>query len=71
MSEDLLEINLEEIAQDIQELSKIGEKLKNSRLNERAVILLIQSETKLPKRDIKYVLDTLPQLEKLYLKKEK
>lgn len=41
-------------------------RLESSGLNRRAVIVLVHDATKLPKRDIELVLDTLPKLRSMY-----
>jgi len=66
-----IEIALEDIAEAIIKISRLGEAIEKSRLNQRAIILLIQNITKVNRNDIKYVLNALPQLEKTFLKKVK
>lgn len=51
---------------------RIGEgfdKLQKSGLNRKAIIILIQAETKLSQRDITTVLDALPRLAGWYCRK--
>lgn len=61
-------ISFSVLASSIKELSKVGNQLKNSPLNEKAIVLLLQDMTKLSRDDIKKVLNALPLLEKTYLK---
>lgn len=65
-----VEINLEELADNIKKFADLSKKLNDSKLNEKAILLLIQDQTKLPYHTIKKVLTALPNLEKAYLKKE-
>lgn len=54
------------LAEAIVNIGSAFKKLQASGLNKKAIIILIQAETKLPQRDIKLVLDALPQLERWY-----
>ena len=54
------------LAEAIVNIGGAFKKLQTSGLNKKAIIILIQAETKLPQRDIKLVLDALPQLERWY-----
>lgn len=54
------------LAEAIVSIGKATNKLMASGLNKHAVIVLIQAQTKLPQRDIKTVLEALPQLERWY-----
>jgi hypothetical protein len=60
--------DIEILAEHIEALSKVGEKLKKSRLNERTIILLLKDSTGLYGNQIQKVLDALPELKKRYLK---
>lgn len=60
--------SLESMAEHIAALSAIGHMLKNSRLKERTILLLLKDETNLSMHYIKKVLDALPKLEDKYLK---
>jgi hypothetical protein len=64
------EDRLDEIAAEIEKLSKLFIAVKNSRLNRRAVVLLIHDMTKVGKRDIEKLLDALPDLADHYLKQD-
>lgn len=61
---------LEEIADGIIKLSKISEDIKKSRLTEKAILVLLNHVTGLPQKEIKLVFDSLPELERIYLKKK-
>jgi len=54
------------LAEAIVNIGNAAKKLLASGINKRAIIILIQAETKLSQRDIKLVLDALPQLERWY-----
>jgi len=56
------------LAKAIVSIGKAADKLLLSGLNKRAVLVLLQAETKLPQRDIKIVLEALPKLEQWYCK---
>ena len=58
----------EDLAEEIVMLSKAFKALDSSRLNRRAVVLLVHDMTKLPKRHINSILDALPDLADRYLK---
>lgn len=60
--------DLEILAEHIKQLSELGKKLKNSKLKENTILLLIKDHTGIPKHQIKRILDALPELEKIYLK---
>jgi hypothetical protein len=62
------ELNIEELAKAIEQLDAVGKKLKNSRLADRTIVLLLHDMTKLSKTQIKKVLDALPELKATYLK---
>ena len=57
------------LAEAIVNIGNAAKKLNSSGLNERAIIILLQAETKLSRRDIKLVLDSLKQLESWYCRK--
>ena len=56
------------LAEAIVNIGNAAKKLLASGLNKKAVIVLLQAETKLPQRDIRLVLDSLSQLERWYCK---
>lgn len=57
------------LAEAIVRISEGFEKLSKSGLNKRAIVILIQAETRLPQRDINAVLDALPRLQGWYCRK--
>lgn len=57
------------LAESIVKIGYAADRLFKNGLNKRAVIILIQATTKLPQRDIRAVLEALPQLERLYCAK--
>ena len=54
------------LAEAIVNIGAAAEKLKASGVNKRGIIILLQAQTKLPRRDIELVLDSLTQLEGWY-----
>ena len=58
----------ERIATSIRQIGDVAKKLSASGLNRDCQILLLHDATKVPKRDIKLILDALPNLPKWYLK---
>lgn len=54
------------LADAIVNIGKATKKLMQSGVNRTAIVILIQAQTKLSKRDINLVLDSLPQLERWY-----
>lgn len=54
------------LAEAIVSIGQAAEKLMASGINKKAVIILLQAQTKLSQRDIRLVLDSLPQLERWY-----
>jgi len=56
------------LASAIVSIGKAADKLLSSGLNTEAVIVLLQDYTKLPKRDIKLILNSLKRLESWYCK---
>ncbi len=68
-------IPVEILAKEIQNISAAFRKIDNSILSRKALVLLIQDalpvNAKLGKGDINQILDIIPQLEGIYLKKKK
>lgn len=60
---------LEIIAKAIIDVSNAFEAIQKSRLSQRAVVLLIHDKTKIAQRDIIEILDIVPRLKDIYLKK--
>jgi hypothetical protein len=56
------------MADAIVQLSKLGEAMRNSRLERKVVLLLLHDMTGINIGVIGVILDAIPQLEKLYLK---
>lgn len=56
------------LAEAITNISAALTRLGNSGLNERAIIILVQAETRLPSRDIKDVFSALKRLKGWYCK---
>lgn len=69
IGEDEVLLPLEVLQSEIIKLSNIGKQINESRLKQRAILLLLQDITKLPRNHIMYVLNALPILEETYLKK--
>lgn len=57
----------ERIATAIRAISDVGKKLSASGLSRNCVVLILHDATNVPKRDIKLILDALPNLPKWYL----
>jgi len=66
------EIPVEVLAQAIVDLSAAFKKVQNGPLSQRALVLLIQDATspKVSQDDIKRVLNVLPELENIFVRKE-
>ena len=62
--------SLEDITSEIVKVSQIGKAIKNSRLNKRAIILLLQNLTRVNQADIEKILEGLSNLEAVYLKRK-
>lgn len=63
-----LKATLEDMAEHIAKLSKLGKEFMNSRLKHRTVVLLLHDLTGISKTNIVNVLKALPDLEKEFLK---
>lgn len=61
----------EEIATHITKVSRAMSAIDSSRLTRECIVILLQSLTKLPQRDINFVLNGLGRLESAFLKKAK
>lgn len=59
---------VELIASSIITIAEAFEKIQNSPLNRRGLVVLIKDETGLSNRDINAVLDSLTELKTLYIK---
>lgn len=60
--------SLELIATQIKEISEVFKKIESSPLKQKTIILLLHHATGLPQGTVKVILDTAPQLAKMYLK---
>ena len=54
------------LAEAIVNIGKASAKLLSSGINKKAIIILLQAHTKMSQKDIRTVLDALPQLERWY-----
>ena len=64
----LAEDKMEEIAHEVEKIQEAFIALRDSRLTRRAVVLLVHDMTKIGKRDIEKMLDSLPHLADHFLK---
>lgn len=62
------ELPLEMLVEHIERISNIGHSIKNSRIKQRAVVLLLKDMTGMNIGDIERILDALPRLESEFLK---
>lgn len=60
---------LEIIAKSIIDVSKAFEAIEKSRVSQRVIVLLIHDKTKIAQRDIVAILDIVPRLKDIYLKR--
>ena len=67
MDEDEVVRSIEDMVEEIEKLSRTFARLKESRLARRTVVLLIHDATRVRKKDIEAVLDTVPELAARYL----
>lgn len=58
--------DLARIAASIREASELGKRLKQCGLSRRAILVLLHDCTGCAQRDIKLILDALPELAKFY-----
>ena len=63
-------IPAEQIAEAILKISKAWERIAKSALKRETIIILLHAASKVPKRDIEYVLNSLDNLKAMYLKKD-
>lgn len=61
----------EKLAESITQLAEMGRLLAASPLKQDTIILLLHHATKVGKKDIAYILNALPELERTYLKPKK
>lgn len=60
---------LELIAKSIVDIAEAIEKINNSKLSRRTVVLILQDATGITQREINMILDLAPKLRSTYLKK--
>lgn len=60
--------DLDLLANSIIEIADAFRKIQNSKLTERAILVLLQDYTGLPKGQIKTILDAVPRIAKYYTK---
>lgn len=60
--------SLESMADNIAKVAEVGATIKNSRLKEKAVLVLLKDLTGESQATIKKILDALPELERQYLR---
>lgn len=65
------EVPAEVIAQSIVEIAQAFKRIEGSRLTRRAIVTLIQAQSKVGKTEIELVLNNLLELERLWLKPSK
>ena len=65
-----LEENLEKISQEIRKLKKVGQVLAESKLNEKTVVWLISRASGVNQGDCRLIMDSLQELERMFLKME-
>ena len=56
------------LAQAIVDIGKAAQRLSASGLNRKAITLLVSHDSKVPQRDVTYVLDSIEHLAKTYCK---
>lgn len=61
----------QELIENIEKITALGKKIQASRLAQRTIILLLHDITKLPKSQIRFVLNALPELNTIFLKPKK
>lgn len=62
------EIPVEVLATHIAKLAEVGKQLKESRLSQRAIVLLLNDATGIGKPAIAQILEAIPDLKRRYLK---
>lgn len=62
---------MEVMAQHIASISRMAREMRDGRLAEEAVVILLHHKTKVPMKAIRVILNGLRQLESWYLKREK
>lgn len=70
MDKNYIEENLEIIAENLQNLQKVGEAFSSSRINEKTIVWLISKASGVPQGQCKKILNSMAELEKTFLKKK-
>jgi hypothetical protein len=60
---------IEVLAKSIIDLADKFDRINSSKLNRKAIVLLLHDASKVNKRDIETILDVMPNLKQLYIKK--
>jgi hypothetical protein len=63
-------IMTEQLADAITKLSEAGKALATSRLKQETIVLLLHNMTKVGKKDIVFILNALPEMQRTFLKPE-
>lgn len=63
------EVPIEILASSIVAIAKAMKKISESRLTQKTIITLLHDHTKVSKREIGYILNSLDALEEIFLKK--
>lgn len=58
------------LATSVRDLAAMGKKIINSPLNLDVIVLVMGEKTGISRRDIRTILESLPELEKMFLKKK-
>lgn len=70
VQEELDPVTPEILASSIRKIAKEMQQIERSGLNRRALLVLLSGATKLPMKNIDYVLNALVQLEEIYCTKK-
>lgn len=68
IDENELEENLDQIVGNIKSLQRVGRVLSESELNEQTVLWLLSRASGVPQRDVKLMMESLYNLEEIFLK---
>jgi|TARA_R110000851_G_scaffold323403_1_gene490065 hypothetical protein len=67
---EVFEFDAEEIVKAIEGISSAMQKLNSTRLSRKAIVVLIHSHSKVPKKTIEIVLNNLQVMDKTWLKRQ-
>lgn len=59
---------LETLTEEIRRVSQLGKAIKNSGLNDKAIVILLAEMSNVSRTDVRIILNNLPLLEREYLK---